>query len=160
VSERSFGVLVRLAASSDAANLARLAAEFRDYLAMPAPSDEELRVALPLQLRDEHTEFLLAEDDTQAAVGFVQLRFRSTIWYGHEVEIEDFFVAAAARGCGVGRQLMQASLERARNRQCHRVSLTTNERNGAAVALYESFGLDARRVRWQGGRQIFLERNL
>lgn len=151
---------IRIAASADTEALVGLIEAFRDYLALPEPSPREARERLPACLEDPATEILLAEDEGHGAVGFLQIRFRPSIWYGPEAEVEDLFVAAAARGAGVGRCLFEAACERARARGCRHLSLNTNENNQAAVALYESFGLDARRARWAGGRQLWLDRDL
>jgi len=151
---------VRMARATDAAGLARLVTEFRDYLAMSEPAGTALAEALPRCLADPSSEFLVAENAGRELVGFVQLRLRSSLWYGLEAEVEDLFVAAAARGGGVGRRLIAFAIERARARGCTRIGLTTNENNQAAVALYESVGFDARRARWQGGRQLWLDQML
>lgn len=154
------GVLFRLARHDDVPALVQLAAAFREYLEMPEPSDAALAVALPERLRDPATEFLVAEDGGGRLVAFLQLRLRETMWYGREAEIEDLYVAGGSRQAGIGRGLIGLAIERARLAGCRHLSLTTNENNRAAVALYEACGLDARRARWQGGRQLWLDRML
>ena len=56
--------------------------------------------------------------------------------------------------------LVRLAVARATDRGCRSVGLTTNERNQAALALYERFGFTAERARWLGGRQLWLERPL
>jgi ribosomal protein S18 acetylase RimI-like enzyme len=52
-------------------------------------------------------------------------------------------VRREARRSGLGRALVTAALERARQRGCRRVELDTNEDNGSAIGLYESLGFSA-----------------
>ena len=154
------GLRLRVATTADADAIAALVAAFRDFLAQAEPADAAVRTRLPQLLADPATEFLLAEGAAGAAVGYLQIRFRASLWYGADAEVEDLYVAGAARAAGVGRQLFAFAVERARARGCRHLGLTTNERNQAAQALYASFGLDARRARWDGGRQIWLDRDL
>ena len=79
---------------------------------------------------------------------------------GLEAELEDLFVVDPARGRGIGRQLAEFAVTRAGLRGCKSIGLTTNERNAAALGLYERLGFTAERARWQGGRQLWLQRDL
>jgi GNAT superfamily N-acetyltransferase len=150
----------RVAGPDDLERIVGLAATFRAWLALPGPSDAQMRARLPQLLGDAANEILLADDASGTSVAYLQIRFRPSLWYGPDAEVEDLFVAESARAAGVGRRLFAFAIERARARGCRHIGLNTNERNRAAVALYESFGLDARRGRWAGGRQIWLDREL
>ncbi len=59
----------------------------------------------------------------------------------------------SARGTGLGRALVTAALERARERGCRRVELDTSEGNTPALALYHSLGFDEGP---EGDRSLFL----
>ena len=50
------------------------------------------------------------------------------------------------RGQGIGRRLLQRTLDAARARGLSRVELTVREDNPAAIALYEKFGFEAEGV--------------
>ena len=54
--------------------------------------------------------------------------------------LEDLFVREEARRFGLGRALVDAAVERARERGCKRIELDVNEDNTAARALYEACG--------------------
>ena len=160
MSATAASVSVRLANAADVDRIVDLAAAFRDDLELPGPADDEMRHRLPALLFEAATEFLLAEDDDGNALGFLQIRYRDSLWYGGDAEVEDLFVVASARRRGVGRQLLSHALERARTRGCRHLGLNTNENNAAALVLYGSFGLDGRRRRWQGGRQVWIDREI
>ena len=71
--------------------------------------------------------------------------------------LEDLFVREAARGTGLGTGLVEAALERARDRGCRRVELDTNEANEAALAIYRRLGFSERSKSPDGeGRDLFL----
>ena len=52
-------------------------------------------------------------------------------------------MAAKHRSRGVGRLLMGAAIDRARERGCHLVQLTTDRRRPEALRFYESLGFEA-----------------
>ncbi len=150
----------RVAGPADADSLVSLASAFRQYLQQEEPSDAVLRQNFPRVLADPNAQFVLAEE-SGVALGYVQLRYRQSVWVGGwEAELEDVFVVDAARGRGVGRQLLEFALDRARQRGCVAVGLNTNERNAGAVTFYECHGFKAGRARWDGGRQIWFVRSL
>ena len=153
---------VRLAQAHEATAVARLMLAFRDHLGLDAPSDEEMHAGVERLLGDPDTEFLLATPDRDDApdAGVAQLRFRYGVWRaGGDCLLEDLFVDESARGTGLGRALVAATLDRARARGCRRVELDTNERNDAALRLYGSFGFSATANRY-GGRDLYLRLHL
>jgi ribosomal protein S18 acetylase RimI-like enzyme len=150
---------IRLAGPEDAGTIASLVAAFRDWYGEEAPSDEQIRHSVEVLLEDRQTEFLLAGEP---ASGFAQLRFRHSVWTGaDDAWLEDVYVGVDARRAGLGRALVEACQERARRRGCRRIQLDCNERNAAALALYETLGFSAAQpLRWQGGRDLYLTRRL
>jgi GNAT superfamily N-acetyltransferase len=146
----------RLAVASDLEALVSLAVEFRNFLAQDDPAEASFRAGIGALLRDPAVEFLIVD-----GAGYAQCRYRLSLWHeGMEAELEDLFVTAAARGRGTGRQLLELALERAAARGCQSIGVQTNERNRNALALYERFGFFNARARWQGGRQLWLDRSL
>lgn len=154
---------VRLARPEEAETVARLMLAFRDHLALGAPSDAEMRAGVERLLGDPDTEFLLAtpgDDGGGEPAGVAQLRFRYGVWRAAgDCLLEDLFVDEAARGAGLGRALVAATLARARARGCRRVELDANEHNAAALRLYGSFGFSATANSY-GGRDLYLRLHL
>jgi len=149
--------VIRLATSDDAADVARLLIDFRDWQGREEPSDSSVEASVRRLLADPNAEYLLAGDP---ATGVLQLRFRHAVWTGtDDAHLEDLFVSADARGSGVGRELVEAAFERARERGCARMLLDTNESNEAALRLYESMGFRSG-TGAPGGRDVFMRRRL
>ncbi len=143
--------------------MAVMADAFRRELGYDGPSEAEFAARIPPLLDDADAEFLVASegDDGERCAGLLQLRYRRNIWApGEEAYIEDLFVAEHVRRQGLGAQLVETAIDRARARGCSVVTLDTNERNVRALALYERYGFRSggRPVsEMKGGRQLWLE---
>jgi GNAT superfamily N-acetyltransferase len=57
--------------------------------------------------------------------------------------IENVVVTEAARGTGIGAEIINKAIEIAREAGCYRVSLTSNKRRTDAHAFYERLGFTA-----------------
>ena len=62
---------------------------------------------------------------------------RSTIQVAPTCYLQDLFTSTDARGSGVGRALIEALYQRAREANCGRVYWQTHETNQVAMRLYE-----------------------
>jgi ribosomal protein S18 acetylase RimI-like enzyme len=133
----------------------------RDHVQQKRPSDAEIASSVERLLADPATDFLVAMSAQSAAMGYVQLHFHYSLWVnGLQAQLEDLFVAAPFRCRGIGFELVQAAVTRAKEREARFIWLNTNERNFDAMRLYTKAGFSSARERWQGGRQLWLERAL
>jgi ribosomal protein S18 acetylase RimI-like enzyme len=144
----------------EAEAVAGLLVAFRNHLGFDWPSDRAFLASVERLIEDTATEYLLGAPQAGApAAGVVQLRYRWSVWRAAEdCELEDLFVSAQARRGGLGRALLAAAIERARERGVRRIALDTAERNEAAVALYRSFGFSDEA--YEGGRAMLLRLRL
>ena len=142
----------------EAEAVARLLVAFRDHNGSDWPSENSFIAGVEKLMDDRYTEFLLgAPDDDSPPGGVAQLRFRHSVWTAApDCWLEDLYVAEDARGSGVGGALVELTLERARERDCMRVELDTNENNDAALRLYERHGFSASQKNDGDGRTLFL----
>jgi GNAT superfamily N-acetyltransferase len=86
---------------------------------------------------DEPVHALVAESDGRL-VGLAHYLFhRSTIMLGPNCYLQDLFTLEAARGCGVGRALIEAVYAQARIAGAARVYWHTEETNATARRLYD-----------------------
>jgi ribosomal protein S18 acetylase RimI-like enzyme len=151
---------LRIAGPADVAVVTGLIADFRDFLEADSPANSEIEAVVSTLIEDRQTEYLLIGEP---AAGFVQLRFRLSVWNGTEdAWLEDAFVREDARRSGYGRMLVEAAVARARARGCSRIQLETNQNNERAVALYESVGFKACHLPdfWKGAPDICFTKDL
>jgi ribosomal protein S18 acetylase RimI-like enzyme len=155
---------IRVAGPADLACLAAMADGFRRLEGRDAPTEAELAARIAPLLDDPDTEFLVALDTDERCVGFLQQRYRRSIWKrGGDAYLETVFVAERVRRLGLGKALVQAAMERARARGCSMITLDTSERNSRAIALYEGLGFantGGPDSAISGGRQLWFERGL
>jgi len=144
--------------------VAALLIAFRDWMHESEPADGAIAASVATLMEDPATEYLLGAGAAgEAPCGVCQLRFRHSVWTSSpDCWLEDLYVEAPARGRGVGRALVELALERARARGAARIELDTNERNGGAIALYESLGFSSSSKAHgaMNGRDIFMGRRL
>jgi ribosomal protein S18 acetylase RimI-like enzyme len=150
--------LVRRAQAEDAAALGQLLhdfnSEYHDFT--PGPRALAKRVAR-LLAAGEITVLLAGEPPC----GLALLRFRPAIFSESlDCYLEELYVATERRGQGLGRALMEAAIEHARNAGAGRMELGTAEDDAAARALYESLGFSNREGKVGGPVNYFYERDL
>lgn len=97
--------------------------------------------------RDTHNHLIVGEKDG-AVVAVLQLTFIPNLTYtgGWRAQIEGIRVERSLRGHGVGHELIQYAVDRARGRNCRIVQLTTDRRRPDVVKFYESLGFVASHV--------------
>jgi ribosomal protein S18 acetylase RimI-like enzyme len=115
----------------------------------------------------ERARRMLAEEEMTVLLGgegpggIAMLRFRLSIWSGRlDAYIEELYVAPDLRGQGMGRALLEATMDAAREAGATRIELGTGETDTAARALYESRGFTNLEGGAGGPRMLFYEREL
>jgi len=103
---------------------------------------------------DEHQELVVAEIDGEA-VGTLQLTYIPYLTFhgGWRAQIEAVRVTSGHRSEGLGHDLFAWAIERARERGCHLVQLTTDRRRADAHRFYEDLGF----VASHEGMKLWLE---
>ena len=144
---------------AEAAAVARLIAEFAAWYDNHEVGEDEIRASVERIMAGGDGEYLLgAVDDRADAAGVCQLRFRWSVWKSAEdCWLEDLFVREEARRSGLGRALVDAAVERARERGCRRIELDVNSANAPALALYEECGFQ-RDWKAPGSHSLFIGR--
>ena len=146
--------------AAEAATVARLIAEFGAWWGQNVLPADEIRASVERIMAGDDGEYLLgAVDDKAEPAGVCQLRFRWSVWKSAEdCWLEDLYVQESARRSGLGRALVEAAVERARERGCKRIELDVNEDNAPALALYEACGFLSEPK--PPGRTLFIGRPL
>ncbi|MGN6274560.1 MAG: GNAT family N-acetyltransferase [Solirubrobacterales bacterium] len=149
---------VRQATAEDAAAIARLLHDFNTEFSEPTPGAEALTEHARRLLEDGEMAVLLAGEGPD---GLSLLRFRLSVWTGEpEAHLQELYVVPDLRGRGIGRALMEATIEFARAAGATNLDLNTGETDTAARALYESMGFTNREGGPGGPSMLFYEREL
>ena len=149
---------VRRASPEDAAAVARLLHDFQLEYDEPSPGVEVLAERYEKQLRDGDVTVLLVGAGPD---GFAQLRFRPWVYSdGLHSYLEELYVVPSLRGKGLGRSLLDAAMDVARDEGATYMDLGTSETDTAARGLYESSGFTNREGGPDGPVMLFYEREL
>jgi ribosomal protein S18 acetylase RimI-like enzyme len=151
-------IAVRRAEVADAREVARLLHDFNTEFSDPTPGVEAIaRRARELLATGDMTALLAG----QPPHGIAVIRFRPSIWLDSlEAYLEELYVAPEHRGRGVGRALLEETMETARATGAGRIELCTGETDTAARALYEKCGFTNRESVPDGPIMFFYERDL
>ncbi|HEX8566119.1 MAG TPA: GNAT family N-acetyltransferase [Pyrinomonadaceae bacterium] len=103
--------------------------------------------------RDPNNELIVVEQNGEI-VGTLQLTFIPSISFqgGKRAQIESVRVAASARGQGIGKKMFEWAIERAREKNCRMIQLSTNNDRADAQRFYENLGFKASHV----GMKLYL----
>jgi ribosomal protein S18 acetylase RimI-like enzyme len=147
---------VRRAQAADADTIGRLLHDFNTEYHDVTPGPRAIADRVRELLAAGELTALLAGDDEGLAV----LRFRPGLWSKLECYLAELYVVPERRGQGLGRALMEAAIEFARERGADHMELNTSEDDVAARALYERLGFTNREGRPDGPVMYYYEREL
>lgn len=151
-------IAIRRAGPEDAPEIARLLHDFNTEYSEPTPGVEELTEYVRPLLEEGELSVLLAG---RGPDGFSLLRLRPCYWTGGpEAHLQELYVVPPLRGQGIGRALLAATIELAREAGATGLDLNTGETDTAARALYESFGFTNREGAPGGPSMLFYEREI
>ena len=90
---------------------------------------------------DPNNELVVARNG-EVIAGFLQITFIPYLTYQGRWRalVEGVRVNKEYRGKGIGKQLFQWAIERAKQRNCHLIQLTTDKQRPDAIKFYESLG--------------------
>jgi GNAT superfamily N-acetyltransferase len=143
---------VRVATAADAGAIGRLLHDFNSEVGDPTPGAAKLAERVQELLAADELTVLVADD------GVAVLYFRPSLWTeARECYLAELYVVPDRRGHGLGRALLEAAIERAREAGADYMCLATSETDVAARSLYESAGFSNRD---DGSPMFFYEREL
>lgn len=94
---------------------------------------------------DKNQELVVAEDEKKAVIGTLQLSFLQYLTYqgGTRAQIEAVRIRKDKRGQGIGEQIFEWAINRAKERGAHLLQLTTDKQRPEALKFYEKLGFSA-----------------
>ncbi|MFI1992365.1 GNAT family N-acetyltransferase [Actinoplanes sp. NPDC020271] len=119
----------------------------RGFGEVAAEVEPSIREAFEAIDSDPNNELIVAVEDG-VVVGTCQLTYlpglsRGGAW---RMQVEAVRIHSGRRGNGLGAQMMRWAIERARNRGCAMVQLTSDNKRVAAHRFYERLGFTASHV--------------
>jgi ribosomal protein S18 acetylase RimI-like enzyme len=143
---------------ADAKIVARLLHDFNTEFDEFTPGPEALAKRIRELLSASQILVLLAGDPPE---GLALLRFRPSLWTETlDCYLEELYVVPERRGQGIGRALLEAAMEAARQEGAAHIDLGTSEDDTAARALYERLGFTNREGKPDGPIMFVYEREL
>jgi ribosomal protein S18 acetylase RimI-like enzyme len=151
---------VRQATAEDAGEIARLLHDFNLEYSEPTPEPATLTATVRHLLEDSEIVVLLA-GTSRPPDGLSLFRFRPALWAdGPETYLQELYVVPHLRGRGIGRCLLEATIDFARAAGAAGIDLNTGETDAAARNLYESMGFTNKEGGPNGPSMLFYEREL
>lgn len=94
---------------------------------------------------DKNQELIVVENEDGEVIGTLQLSFIQYLTYqgGIRAQIEAVRIRKGQRGKGLGKQLFQWAIQRAKERGAHLLQLTTDKKRPEAISFYEDLGFKA-----------------
>lgn len=139
-------VTVRTAREDDIPALVELLEEIMAHHAVSPPSRDALNSVL-LRILDSPDHVFLTAVSHEEVVGACSLIFSLSTWSAALVcEVQDVVVAARCRAAGVGRVMLAAAEQAARDRGCARLFLSAESENLGGHAFYRSLDLREKAV--------------
>jgi len=150
---------LRVGGPDDAQLLGRMLADFNAEYGETEPSAEQVAALAGPQLASGEVAVIFAAGDPPA--GFAQLRYRSSLYSpGPDACLEELWVRPELRGRGLGRALLEAAMDLARELGADRMDLNTSVTDEAARALYERCGFTNLEFGPGGPSMLYYERDL
>jgi GNAT superfamily N-acetyltransferase len=143
-------VSIRDLAPRDEARWRELWGTYLDFYEHPLPEAVTAETWRRLVGAEDGLRALVAVDDEDHPIGFAHLLLHPTTWAVEpSCYLEDLVVDPAARGRGVGRALLEAVVERARDEGAEGVQWLTQAGNHLARGLYDDVATLSDYVRYE-----------
>lgn len=115
----------------------------RENYKLPLP--QEYILAFQNIIKDVNQELMVVENEESQILGTFQLSFIQYLTYqgGIRAQIEAVRIHKNHRGLGLGKQMFQWAIQRAKTRKAHVLQLTTDKKRPKAIKFYEDLGFKA-----------------
>jgi GNAT superfamily N-acetyltransferase len=114
----------------------------RENFQIPLP--DEYLIAFENINGDENQELIVIENKNLEVIGTLQLSFIQYLTYrgGIRAQIEAVRIRKDYRGTGLGTEMFEWAIDRAKKRGAHLLQLTTDKKRPDALHFYENLGFN------------------
>jgi len=138
-------ILVREATESDLPAIGKLLEELVNAMDNAEGIDPGIAARTCEQVLNDASSHILVAATEGMPVGFINFTVRQTILHQNPSGlIDELVVAEEYRGKGVGKQLVQAAIEKCRRLGCCEVEVSTEKTNVKAREFYKQCGFEER----------------
>ncbi|EGV42857.1 GNAT family N-acetyltransferase [Bizionia argentinensis JUB59] len=94
---------------------------------------------------DENQELIVVENESFEVIGTLQLTFIQYLNYsgGIRAQIESVIIRKDKRGLGIGKNMFEWAINRAKEKNAHLLQLTSDKQRPRAIKFYEDLGFTA-----------------
>ncbi|WP_128548840.1 GNAT family N-acetyltransferase [Larkinella soli] len=130
-------VTIRTAHPADYSQIVRLINEFALFQGVP----HNVTITAEQMQQDQHLFYcLVAETEAKDLIGFATYFPAYYSWTGKALYLDDLYVKEEYRKQGVGRQLLKAVINLAKEQSCKKVRWQVSNWNTNAIAFYQNLG--------------------
>ena len=102
---------------------------------------DKVSITLEQMIEDkEYFQCLVAETASKEIVGFATFFYAYYSWSGKAVYLDDLYVTESFRKQGIGKDLLLAIIDLAKEGACKKVRWQVSKWNTAAIGFYEKMG--------------------
>ncbi|MGJ8761766.1 GNAT family N-acetyltransferase [Polaribacter sp. HaHaR_3_91] len=91
---------------------------------------------------DKNQELIVVENNDLEIIGTLQITYIQYLSYcgGRRAQIENVFIRSDQRGLGIGKNVFEWAINRAKEKKVHLVQLTSDKKRPRAIKFYEELG--------------------
>ena len=130
-------ITIRKAHQQDFATILSLINEFAIFQKTPG----KVTITLDQMMASQDLfQCFIAETESKEIAGFASFYFVYNSWSGKGLYLDDLYVTDTSRKQGIGKQLLEAIIQLAKDEQCKKLRWQVSKWNANAIDFYKSMG--------------------
>ncbi len=113
---------------------------FKEFSTFQQTPERMLNSEEKMEQESEFINGFVAETDTGDIAGYATWFFAYFTWIGKSVYMDDLYVRPEFRGNGLGLELINSVIQKAKDENCRRVHWQVSKWNKKAIGFYKKLG--------------------